>query len=150
LLAGIRSLQAQVLLDQGRQLGRPALGRARYVEPLRELYLWDEQKHHHCGQAPAALAPAIGCAPEATQLAGLAAELGAETVDDQERWPTGSRDQAKRPEAMLGEVARANTPAIGALPRRVLGRDRQKAPAPAADHRALVERADDLRRLGVD
>ena len=32
----------------------------------------------------------------------------------------------------------------------VLGRDREKAPAPAPDHRALNERADDLQRLGVD
>src|SRR5688500_13417898 len=51
---------------------------------------------------------------------------------------------------MLRESARADSLAIGSLLRRVLGRDREKASAPAPDQRALVESADDLRRLGVD
>ena len=44
----------------------------------------------------------------------------------------------------------ANTRSLQADPRRVLCRDRKKAPAPGPDHRALVERADDLRRFGID
>ena len=51
---------------------------------------------------------------------------------------------------VLREGARADPPAVGSLPRRVVGRDRQEAPTLAPDQRALIERADDLRRLGVD
>jgi hypothetical protein len=51
---------------------------------------------------------------------------------------------------MLAKRARADSLAIGSLLRRVRGRDRQKAPTLAPDQRTLVERADDLRRLGVD
>ena len=58
--------------------------------------------------------------------------------------------EPQRPEAVLRERARADPLAVGSLPRRVLSRDRKKAPAPTPDHRALVERADDLRCLGVD
>jgi hypothetical protein len=51
---------------------------------------------------------------------------------------------------MLRKRARADPLAAGALPRRVLGRDREKAAAPAPDHCALIEPADDLRRPAVD
>jgi hypothetical protein len=50
---------------------------------------------------------------------------------------------------VLREGARTDSAAIGALPGCVLGRDREKAPTPAPDHRALIKRPDDLRRLRV-
>ena len=81
---------------------------------------------------------------------GLAAERGAQAIHDQERWAAPPRHEPQRPETVLRKRAWPDPLAIGALPRRVLGRDRQKAATPAPDHRALVERADDLRRLGVD
>ena len=59
-----------------------------------------------------------------------------------------ARTGAAKP--VLQERARADPLAIGALRGRVLGRDREKAPAPAPDHRARIERPDDLRRLRVD
>ena len=72
LLAGMASLRPQLLLDQRRELRRPMLGRPRDVEPLRQLHLRHEQKHHDRGQTLAAAPGAIGRAPEASQLSGLA------------------------------------------------------------------------------
>ena len=51
---------------------------------------------------------------------------------------------------MLRKGARTDPPAVGSAPRRVFGRDRKEAPTLAPDHRTLVERANDLRRFGVD
>jgi superfamily I DNA/RNA helicase len=46
LLAGIASLRPQLLLDQRRQLSRPALRRSGDIEPLAQLHLRYEQEHH--------------------------------------------------------------------------------------------------------
>jgi hypothetical protein len=51
---------------------------------------------------------------------------------------------------MLREGARTDSLAINASPRRVPGRDREKASARAPNNGALIESADDLRRFGVD
>jgi hypothetical protein len=61
-----------------------------------------------------------------------------------------SRHEPERSETVLREGARADSPAVGALPRRVLGRDREEASSLAPNDRTLVERSDDLRRFGVD
>jgi hypothetical protein len=91
-------------------------------------------------------------APEPAQpeLAGLPAVRGAQSVHHKGRRPAGPRYEPEQPETVLRKGARADPPAIGSLPWRVLSRDREKAPALAPDHRALVECADDLRRLRVD
>jgi hypothetical protein len=125
-------------------------GRPRDVEPLRELYLRHEQKHHDRRQAVTPFAGPIGCAPEAPQLPGLPAERGAQAVHHKQRGPALPRHEPKQPEAVLREGARADPPAVGSLPRCVLGRDREKAPAPAPDHSTVIKGADDLRRFGVD
>ena len=127
-----------------------ALGRAGDVEALTQLHLRHEQEHHHRGQTLSAAPGPVGRTPEASQLPALATERSSQAIDDQERRSALPRHEPEWAETVLREGARADPPAIGALPRRVLGRDREKAPAPAPDHRALVECADDLRRLGVD
>jgi hypothetical protein len=151
LLTGIASLRPQLLLDQRRQLRRPAFGGVRDIEPLRQLHLRHQQEHHDGGRAYLAALPGPPSGtPEAAQLAGLAADRAPKPIHDQQRRPTPSRHKPEWPEAMLGERARADPLAVRALSGRVLGRDREEAPALAPDQRTLVKRADDLRRLGVD
>jgi len=102
------------------------------------------------GRALAALAGAIARTTKTTQLAGLTAERSPEPIHDQKRWAAWPRHEPQRSETVLREGARADPPAVGALPRRVLGRNREKAPTLAPNDRALVERANDLRCLRVD
>jgi Phage major capsid protein E len=75
-----RLFRAQVLFDQRRQLSRPALGRPRDVEPLRQLHLRHEHEHHDRAQILAAAPRPLGSAPEASQLPGLPAERCSQSV----------------------------------------------------------------------
>jgi hypothetical protein len=109
-----------------------------------------QQKHHHRGQPLPAAPSALGCTPEPPELPGLAVERGTQAIHHQKRRSAWSRHESEWSKPVLREGARADPLTIGALPRCVLGRDRQKAPAVAADHGALVERPYDLRRLRVN
>jgi len=129
---------------------KAALGRAGDVEALAQLHLRHQHEHHHRGKTIAPCSGSIGRAPEPAQLRVLATQRSAGPVHHQERRAAWPRHKPEQPEPMLREGARADPPAVGSLPRRVLGRDRKKASSFAPDQRAFVERADDLRRLGID
>ena len=93
---------------------------------------------------------ALGGAPEASQLPGLPAERGAQAIHDQERRPALPRHEPSGPKRcsgkVLGLIRLPSVPFLGAFSVGIA----RKRPRLAPDHRALVERADDLRRLGVD
>ena len=96
-------LHFKLLLDQ-RQLGRPALGRPRHVEPLAQLHLRHEQEHHDGGQTLSAAPGAIGRTPEPSELSGLPAERGAQAVHHQERGPLGRGTNRSGPKRCSGKV----------------------------------------------
>jgi hypothetical protein len=94
----------QPLLDQGRQLCRPALGRAGDVEPLARLHLRHEQEHHDCGQTLAAAPRPIRRTPEASDLCGLPAVRGAQTIPTRSDGPLGRGTKRSGPKRCSGKV----------------------------------------------
>jgi hypothetical protein len=68
------SLRPQLVLDQRRQLSRPALGCPGDIKALPQFHLRHEQKHHYRDQTLSAAPRAIRCLPESSELSGLPAE----------------------------------------------------------------------------